>query len=484
MTKNAKLTQTTLIEQNGLEPNGAEAPLPTPAASASQNRSTEALERPQPLLEPSKLLSDPHVPPGEDAPMQRESAYAVAQAQLDAVADFMDLDDDLRLYLRTCQRELIVHFPVQMDDGHMRMFTGFRVHHNTIKGPTKGGIRYHPDTTLDECRALAMWMTWKCALMNLPYGGAKGGVIVDPKALSPRELEKMTRRYATEISLFIGPERDIPAPDVGTNAQIMAWIMDTYSMHKGYSIPAVVTGKPVAVGGTAGREYATGLGVTYITRALLKQRVGRSLDDISVAVQGYGNVGSWTARSMHERGAQVVAVTDVQGGIYNAKGLDLRQLQRYLDEAKTVVGFPGADAITNQELLALDVDVLVPAALEGQITRDNASHVRAKFIAEGANGPTTPEADRILNDMGVTVIPDILCNAGGVVVSYFEWVQGLQSFFWDEGEVRRSMEKTLLDNLDAVVGATVRRSCDLRTAAYTIALNRIVEAVKLRGFYP
>lgn len=436
---------------------------------------------------PSIQITDPHYPSGDDNPFHptfRESAYAVAQAQLDTVADFMDLDDDLRLYLRTCQRELIVHFPVKMDDGHMRMFTGFRVHHNTIKGPTKGGIRYHHDVSLDECRALAMWMTWKCALMNLPYGGAKGGIIVDPKALSLQELEKMTRRYATEISNFIGPERDIPAPDVGTNAQIMAWIMDTYSMHKGYSIPAVITGKPVAIGGTVGREYATGLGVTYVTRSLLKQRFGRSLEDITVAIQGFGNVGSWTARTMHERGARIVAISDQYGGIYNKSGLDLRQLQRYMDEARTVVGYPGADAISNQELLELDVEVLVPAALEGQITRENADRVRAKIIAEGANGPTTPEADRILNDKGVTIIPDILCNAGGVVVSYFEWVQGLQSFFWDEGEVRRSMEKTLLDNLDAVIGATVRRQCDLRTAAYTIAINRIVEAVKLRGFYP
>ena len=432
-------------------------------------------------------VPDPHYPSGAEtpeAPRLRTSAYAVAQSQLDTVADFMELDDDLRLYLRTCQRELIVHFPVEMDDGHMRMFTGFRVHHNTIKGPTKGGIRYHADVTLDECRALAMWMTWKCALMNLPYGGAKGGVIVNPKGLSRRELEKMTRRYATEISLFIGPERDIPAPDVGTNAQIMAWIMDTYSMHKGYSIPAVVTGKPVAIGGTVGREYATGLGVTYVTRALMKQRFGRGLEDLSVAVQGFGNVGSWTARAMHERGARIVAISDVQGGIYLKNGIDLRQLTRHVEESGSVLGYPGADTLTNQELLELDVDVLVPAALEGQITKENAHKIRAQIIAEGANGPTTPEADLILVDQGVTVIPDILCNAGGVVVSYFEWVQGLQSFFWDEGEVRRSMEKTLLDNLDAVVGATVRRKCDLRTAAYTIAISRIVEAVKLRGFYP
>jgi glutamate dehydrogenase (NAD(P)+) len=431
-------------------------------------------------LQPTVKPTGPSTPDGDYG----ESAYAVAQAQLDTVADFMDLPDDMRLRLRTCQRELIVNFPVEMDDGHIQIFTGFRVHHNTTKGPTKGGIRYHPQVSLDECRALAMWMTWKCALMNLPYGGAKGGVIVNPKQLSPRELEKLTRRYATEISLFIGPERDIPAPDVGTNAQVMAWIMDTYSMHKGYSIPAVITGKPVSIGGTVGREYATGLGVTYVTRSLLKQRFGQTLDNISMAIQGFGNVGSWTARTMHERGARIVAISDVHGGIYNSRGLDLRHLIQHVQESGSVVGFPGADSLTNQELLQLDVDVLVPAALEGQITKANAAGVRAKIIAEGANGPTTPEADQILNDRGVTVIPDILCNAGGVVVSYFEWVQGLQSFFWDESEVRRTMEKTLLDNLDAVVGAQMRRKCDLRTAAYTIAISRIVEATRLRGFYP
>lgn len=451
--------------------NGANAPVATPASATTA---------PAALPSPSPTTSDSN----PSAEVIRESAYAVAQAQLDTVADFMELDDDLRLFLRTPQRELIVHFPVQMDDGHMRIFTGFRVHHNMAKGPTKGGIRYHPGVSLDECRALAMWMSWKCALMNLPYGGAKGGVIVDPKSLSRRELEKMTRRYTTEITSFIGPEKDIPAPDVGTNAQVMAWIMDTYSMHKGYSIPAVVTGKPIAIGGSVGREYATGLGVTYVTRALLKQRFGRGLEDLKVAVQGFGNVGSWTARTMHERGAQVVAVSDQYGGIYNSKGLDLRRLTYYVNEHQTVTGYPGADAISNQELLEAKVDVLVPAALEGQITKENAGRINATIIAEGANGPTSPEADVILNERGITVIPDILCNAGGVVVSYFEWVQSLQSFFWDEGEVRRAMEKKLLDNLDAVLGVMVRRKCDMRTAAYTIAIDRIVEAVQLRGFYP
>jgi glutamate dehydrogenase (NAD(P)+) len=417
-------------------------------------------------------------------PARKASAWTVAQSQLDNVAQLMGLSDDERLYLRTPQRELIVHFPVQMDDGHQRMFTGFRVQHNMTKGPTKGGIRYHPDVTLDECRALAMWMSWKCSLMNLPYGGAKGGVIVDPGELSARELEKMTRRYATEISIMMGPERDIPAPDVGTNAQVMAWIMDTYSMHRGYSIPAVVTGKPVSVGGTVGREYATGLGVTYITRAILRQLTGQALDDVSVAVQGFGNVGAWTARTMAERGARVVAISDKFGGVRNDHGLDLRLLSRHMAESGSVVGFPGSESLSNEELLCLDVDVLVPAALEGQISISNAHKIRANLVAEGANGPITPAADDILEDAGITVIPDILCNAGGVVVSYFEWVQALQSFFWDESAVRRNMEKTLLDNLEVVVGATTRRKSTLRMAAYIIAIERILEAVRLRGLYP
>ncbi|MEJ5249203.1 MAG: Glu/Leu/Phe/Val dehydrogenase [Caldilinea sp.] len=455
---------------------------PPPVESAGETSSPSGFVRDAMIVDAEHPTGEtPYDPP---PPPQRVSAYAVALGQLERVSNFMNLDEDIRCYLRTCQRELIVHFPVKMDNGSIRMFTGFRVHHNMVKGPTKGGIRYHPDVTLDECRALAMWMTWKCALMDLPYGGAKGGVIVDPSKLSLRELEKMTRRYATEISLMIGPERDIPAPDVGTNAQIMAWIMDTYSMHRGYSIPAIVTGKPVAVGGTLGRESATGLGVTYITRAILKQRFGRSLEDATVAIQGFGNVGGWTARTMHERGARIVAVSDVRGGIYNPRGLDLRQLQRHVKETGSVVGFNGADAITNSELLELEVDILVPAALEGQITAENAHRVRATVIAEGANGPTTPEADEILADKGVLVIPDIICNAGGVVVSYFEWVQGLQSFFWSEGEVRQQMERTLLDNLDAVIATTTRRKCDMRTAAYVIAIERIQEAMRLRGFYP
>lgn len=419
-----------------------------------------------------------------EATVAHASAYEVAQRQLEEVARFMGLSEDNLKHLRTCKRELIVHFPVRMDDDRVEIFTGYRVHHNTTKGPTKGGIRYHPDVTLDECRALAMWMTWKCSLMNLPYGGAKGGVIVDPRRLSRRELERLTRRYATEISLFVGPEQDIPAPDVGTNAQIMAWMMDTYSMHRGYSVPAVITGKPVSIGGTVGRESATGLGVAYVTRAVLKQRLGLGLEDVTVAVQGFGKVGSWAARSMHDRGACVVAVSDVYGGVYNDHGLDMRQLMRHVEETGSVVGFTGADAISNVELLELPVDVLVPAAMEGQLTQENAGRVRAKVVAEGANGPTTPDADAILADNGVLVIPDILCNGGGVVVSYFEWVQSLQSYFWDEGAVRHQMEKTLIASLDAVNGTMTQHKCSMRMAASMIAVERVIAAHELRGIYP
>jgi glutamate dehydrogenase (NAD(P)+) len=468
MAKNAMLKEPTTLTAPVIPTNGNDqpaAPLPPP-----------------PQATPNE---DAHHPTAQiDGEAQRASAWTVAQKQLDQVAAFMGLSDEERLHLRTPQRELIVHFPVKMDNGSTRMFTGFRVQHNMAKGPTKGGIRYHPDVTLDECRALAMWMTWKCSLMNLPYGGAKGGVIVDPGSLSKAELERMTRRYTTEISIIIGPERDIPAPDVGTNAQVMAWIMDTYSMHRGYSAPAVVTGKPVTIGGTVGREYATGLGVTYITRAILKQRMSRSLDDVTVAVQGFGNVGSWTARTMHERGAHVVAISDRFGGIYNEHGIDLRQLQRHVAQTGSVVDFRDCDRLTNEELLLLDVDVLAPCALEGQITGANANKVQARVVAEGANGPTTPEAEQILNDKGTLVIPDILCNAGGVVVSYFEWVQSLQSFFWDESAVRSNMQKTLLDNLDVVVAASIQRKCDLRTAACAIAIERLLEATELRGLYP
>ncbi len=414
---------------------------------------------------------------------KRRSAYEVAKAQFHAAAQYLNLPEDIQEFLLTPKRELIVHFPVIMDDGKLRMFTGYRVHHSTVKGPTKGGIRYHPSVTLDEVRALAMWMTWKCALMDLPYGGAKGGVAVDPYSLSEGELKRLTRRYTSEISILIGPERDIPAPDVGTNPKIMGWMMDTYSIHQGYAVPAVVTGKPIPVGGSKGRVDATGLGVMYTTRETL-HRKGIHMHDVTVAVQGFGNVGSVAAMAMHREGAKIVAVSDVNGGIYNPNGLDPFDLKRHVENTGTVVSYPLADPITNRELLTLDVDVLVPAALEGVIDGDLAQEVKARFIAEGANGPLTVDADRILLDKGTTIIPDILCNAGGVVVSYFEWVQDLQSFFWTEDEIRRQLKRIMLTNFDAVWNQAIGKGIDLRTAAYTLAISRVAEALEARGVYP
>ncbi len=414
---------------------------------------------------------------------KRRSAYDVALAQFNEAAQYLNLPEDVQAFLRTPKRELIVHFPVIMDDGHIEMFTGYRVHHSTVKGPTKGGIRYHPDVTLDEVRALAMWMTWKCALMNLPFGGAKGGVAVDPYSLSEGELRRLTRRYTAEISILLGPEKDIPAPDVGTNPKIMGWIMDTYSIHQGYAVPAVVTGKPISIGGSQGRVDATGLGVMYTTRETLRRK-GIHMHEVTVAVQGFGNVGSVTAMAMHREGAKIVAVSDVKGGVYNPAGIDPFDLMRHVKESGTVADYPLGDPITNAELLALDVDVLVPAALEGVLHADNADKVRARFIAEGANGPTTPEADKILLEKGVTIIPDILCNAGGVVVSYFEWVQDLQSFFWSEDEIRRQLKRIMLSNFDAVWDMALAKQVDLRTAAYTLAIGRVAEALEARGVYP
>lgn len=413
----------------------------------------------------------------------RRSAYDVALAQYDEAISHMELKPSSAAIMRVPKRELTVNFPVEMDDGTTVIFQGFRVHHSTVRGPTKGGIRYHPDVTLEETRALAMWMTWKCALMNLPYGGAKGGVVVDPRLLSQRELRHLTRRYATEIEILMSPEGDIPAPDVGTNPQIMAWIMDTFSMHRGYSVPAVVTGKPVPIGGSQGRYDATGMGVMFMAREALKH-LNLAIDGATVAVQGFGNVGSTAARYMHSQGSKVVAVSDVNGGIYCENGIDIPSLQRFVAESHTVAGFPGTETVSNSELLELPCTVLIPAALEGQITKDNAPRVKAKIIAEGANGPTTPNADKILQDNGVFVIPDILCNAGGVTVSYFEWVQGLQSFFWSEEEVNRQMERLMLGGFQSVLQQAERMHIHPRMAAYTLAIDRVAEALELRGIYP
>lgn len=417
------------------------------------------------------------------ATKRRYSASDVAQAQFNKAVHYLDLKGDLIEYLLTPKRELIVHFPVIMDDGRMRMFTGYRVHHNTVKGPTKGGIRYHPDVTLDEVRALAMWMTWKCALMNLPYGGAKGGVQVDPKQLTKNELRHLTRRYATEISILISPEGDVPAPDVGTNPEVMAWIMDTYSMHRGYSTPAVVTGKPISIGGSQGRIEATGTGVMFTTIEAMKH-LRMDASDARIAVQGFGNVGSVAALRMWEQGSKVVAVSDVSGGIYNERGLNVRDVMHYQKAHGTLTGYADGDAIDNYELLTCNCDVLIPAALEGVIDELVAPNVKARLIAEGANGPCTTEGEDILLGKGVTFIPDILCNAGGVTVSYFEWVQDLQGFFWSEHEINERLRRLMMENFHAVWDIALEKRIDMRTAAYTLAISRVVDAIEVRGIYP
>jgi glutamate dehydrogenase (NAD(P)+) len=409
--------------------------------------------------------------------------WRTAQHQFDEAAEILKLDPGLRKILREVQREFTCHFPVQMDDKSVRNFTGFRIQHNINRGPAKGGLRFHPDVSLDEVKALAMWMTWKCAVVNIPYGGAKGGVIVDPYALSANELEHLTRRFATEISILVGPDRDIPAPDVGTNAQVMAWFMDTLSMHRGYSVTASVTGKPVEVGGSLGRADATGRGVMICTVAAL-ETMGLKPFNQRVVVQGFGNVGSVSARLLEEAGCQIVAVSEDYGGIYNPLGLSVKKLLEYKARERTLKGFPGAELVPNDELLKLDCDVLVPAALENQITSQNAHDIKAKLIVEGANGPTTPEADEILRKRGVILVPDILANAGGVTVSYFEWVQDLQSFFWSEHEINARLESIMTRAFKEVLAIRDKKKVDMRMAAYLLAVNRVAVATADRGIYP
>ncbi len=413
----------------------------------------------------------------------RDDPWGMALRQFGQAARRLSLKRGVDEFLRTPQRELTVHFPVKMDDGSIRVFTGYRVHHSVILGPTKGGIRYHQDVTLNEVRALAMWMTWKCALVNLPYGGAKGGVIVDPKTLSQGELERLTRRYASEISILMNPHGDIPAPDVGTNAQIMAWIMDTYSMHHGHTISAVVTGKPVSIGGSVGRVEATGRGVMIAAR-----EAARMLDvpwrGATVVVQGFGNVGANAARLMWQEGCKVIAVSDVRGGIHDPAGLDLAVLQQYTAATGSVVDFPGTEAISNRDVLELPCTFLVPAALEGQITADNADRIRARVVVEGANGPTTPEADAILDARGTTVVPDILANSGGVIVSYFEWVQDLQSLFWSEDDINHRLERLMVRSVRDVFEVAHAPGINLRLAALQRAVDRVARALITRGIYP
>jgi glutamate dehydrogenase (NAD(P)+) len=415
--------------------------------------------------------------------LEEHSAYAIAIRQLEAAAHYLNLDRSLLEVLKHPRRELIVNFPVKMDDGSIRVFTGYRVHHNPARGPAKGGIRYHPEVTLDEVRALAMWMTWKCAVVNIPYSGAKGGVVCDPKRLSVHELENLTRRYITEISMLIGPESDIPAPDVGTNPQVMAWIMDTYSMHKGYTVPAVVTGKPIPIGGSEGRLEATGRGVRVMAHEALRQ-LGRQLESATVVIQGFGNVGSATAKLMHQAGAKVIAISDVRGGIYNPNGLNIPALLHCAGRDGCIQAYRDAELITNDELLELPCDVLVPAALHGVITGHNAARIQARVIVEAANGPVTPDADEILDDNGVLVVPDILANAGGVVVSYFEWVQDLQSFFWEEEEVNQKLEKAMRRSYHHVAQTAEQNKVNLRMGAYIIGVKRVAEATTIRGIYP
>ncbi len=412
------------------------------------------------------------------------SAFDIAQAQIEAVGKRLGLDPGLLDVLKNPNRELTVNFPVKMDDGSIRVFTGFRVQYNQVLGPFKGGIRYHPDVTLEEVRALAAWMTWKCAVIGLPYGGAKGGVICNPKELSPSELERLTRRFTSEISIIIGPQKDIPAPDVYTDAQVMAWVMDTFSMNEGYSVPGVVTGKPLVIGGSKGREEATSRGTMYATREAAKN-LGLDLAGATIAVQGYGNVGYNAARLFSEEcGSKIIAVSDSRGGVYNPGGIDPMEVKAFKDKTGSVVGFPGTKPLTNEGLLEVECDILIPAALEGAITASNAPRIRAKIVAEGANGPTTPEADEILFKRGITVIPDILCNAGGVTVSYFEWVQSLQHFFWTFEEVKKRLEDIMIRAFAEVWDMSREEKVDMRTAAYMVAMRKVVEAYRVRGIYP
>jgi glutamate dehydrogenase (NAD(P)+) len=411
------------------------------------------------------------------------NAWKVAQQQFDLAAAKLDLDPGLRQVLREPRRELTVHFPVKMDDGSTQVMTGYRVQHNLGRGPAKGGIRYHQDVSLDEVKALAMWMTWKCAVVDLPFGGGKGGVVIDPKKLSLHEVERLTRRYATEISVLIGPERDIPAPDVNTNAQTMAWIMDTYSMHVGYTVPGVVTGKPISLGGSEGRNEATARGTVY-TIVEAARHLGIDLGRATVAVQGFGNAGSISAQLIVAEGAKVVAVSDSGGGIHRPAGLDVERVIGWKKEHGTVVGFPGAAEISNAELLEIDCDVLIPAALENQITPANARRVKARIVAEAANGPTTPEADDILHDNGVFIIPDILCNAGGVTVSYFEWVQDLNRDHWSEAVVNAKLKEIMVKAFGEVLKLAQRNEVNNRVGAYLLAVDRVASATALRGLYP
>jgi glutamate dehydrogenase (NAD(P)+) len=407
----------------------------------------------------------------------------MALSQFDQTAARLELSPGMRGLLRSCKRELCVHFPVRMDDGSLRTFTGYRVQHNVTRGPSKGGLRYHPQVTLDEVRALAMWMTWKCAVVNIPFGGAKGGVVCNPKEMSETELEGLTRRYTTEIPPLLGPASDIPAPDVYTNERVMAWMMDTYSMHVGYTVPAVVTGKPLSIGGSQGRLEATGRGCAIVIKEAA-EHFGIPLEGAAVAVQGFGNAGSVAARYLQEAGARIIAISDSRGAIHNADGLDAVKVIAHKSKTGSVVGFPGAESIPPADLLESECDILVPAALEAQIVRENAPRIKAKIVAEAANGPTTPEADAILWENGVLMLPDILANAGGVVCSYFEWVQCLQKLAWPEPQVCDGLSNFMSRAFHEVYHMAQQRRVDMRTAALMLAISKVADATATRGIYP
>ena len=414
--------------------------------------------------------------------LQESNPWEAQAARFEKAAAKLNLDKGLWKILSQPSREIIVHIPVQMDDGRMELFTGYRVQHSTARGPAKGGLRYSPEVNLDEVRALAAWMTWKCAVVNIPFGGAKGGIICDPKKMSQNELERMTRRYTSELIEFLGPEKDVPAPDVNTNEQTMAWMMDTYSMHMRQTVTACVTGKPVDIGGSRGRREATGRGVMVVTDQALK-KLGMERDSTRVIVQGFGNVGSNAAHLMFQNGYTIVGIAEWDGGIYNRHGIDLEALWEYHKANGTIHGFPGAEKCDSAELLVTDCEVLIPAATENVITSKNAGQVKAKILVEGANGPTTAMADKILGDKGVFIVPDILANAGGVTTSYFEWVQDRQGYFWTETMVNERLDQIMIESFNDVIRYAEMHKVDNRTASYMLAIDRVAYVIKQRGIY-
>jgi glutamate dehydrogenase (NAD(P)+) len=414
--------------------------------------------------------------------IKEENPFESMMSRFDRAAQLLNLDADLYAVMRVPNRELKVYIPTRMDSGRIQVFEGYRVQHNFARGPAKGGIRYSPDVTIDEVRALAAWMTWKCAVVNVPFGGGKGGIVCDPQQMSVGELERMTRRYASELLDFIGPEKDVPAPDMNTNEQTMAWIMDTYSMHARHTVTAVVTGKPIDLGGSSGRREATGRGILFVIQEAVKKH-GMTPANTRVVVQGSGNVGGIGAQLLHEAGYKVVAISDVHGGIYNPGGIDIPAALKHLHQTRSFEGFPGVDKVSNSELLELECEVLVPAATENQITSQNADRIKCKVLAEGANGPTTAAADEVLHDKGIFVIPDILANAGGVTVSYFEWVQDRMGYFWREDVVNERLQDKMVASFNDLCRYAEKHSVDTRTAAYMLAIDRVAYDTRMRGIY-